>query len=119
MGTLGWGFRSRGHSVGPRRRSPSMLRSNDGRAAWPARICYAESRGRTRSLSTHRAVIVPGRDSAAKIGRTGESSREEIMRLGVCVAAEVMLAAGLSAGQSAWAAEPATVVATAIEKLGG
>ncbi len=41
------------------------------------------------------------------------------MRLGVCVAAGIMLAAGLFACQSAWAAEPAAVVATAIEKLGG
>jgi glyoxylase-like metal-dependent hydrolase (beta-lactamase superfamily II) len=49
----------------------------------------------------------------------GESCREEIMRLGVRVAAGIMLAAGLSACQSAWAAEPAAVVATAIEKLGG
>jgi glyoxylase-like metal-dependent hydrolase (beta-lactamase superfamily II) len=37
------------------------------------------------------------------------------MRFGVCVVAGIML----SAGQSAWAAEPATVIATAIEKLGG
>jgi glyoxylase-like metal-dependent hydrolase (beta-lactamase superfamily II) len=41
------------------------------------------------------------------------------MRLGVRVAAGIMLTAGLFACQSAWAAEPAAVVATAIEKLGG
>jgi Metallo-beta-lactamase superfamily len=41
------------------------------------------------------------------------------MRLGVCVAAGIVLAASPFVCQSARAAEPAAVVATAIEKLGG
>jgi hypothetical protein len=60
-------------------------------------------------------VDAPSRDIATKFVRTGDSSREEVMRIGVvCVAVGIML----SAGQSAWAAEPATVISTAIEKLG-
>jgi hypothetical protein len=61
-------------------------------------------------------VDAPSREIATKFVRTGDSSREEVMRIGVvCVAAGIVL----SASQSIWAAEPATIVSTAIEKLGG